>query len=73
LLIDHKQFCLSRLKKFLDDYQIIDKKGINEIEIDSLKGYELYAKNLDRENVIVLSGDLVSGRWWILYIYRHLS
>ncbi len=47
---DHKQFCISRLSEFPDDYQIIDKKGINEIEIDGLKGYELYAKNLDREN-----------------------
>ncbi len=47
---DHKQFCISRLNEFPEDYQVIDKKGINEIEIDSLKGYELYAKNLDREN-----------------------
>ncbi len=50
---DHKQFCLLRLKKFPDDYQIIDKKGVNEIEIDGLKGYELYAKNLDKENELL--------------------
>lgn len=47
---DRKQFCVSRLNEFPDDYQTIDKKEINEIEIDGLKGYELYAKNLDREN-----------------------
>ena len=42
---DKKIFCISRVKKYPDDYSIIPGKGINEIEIDSLKGFELFAKN----------------------------
>lgn len=47
---DEKLFCMSRLKSYPDDYSLISNRGINEIEIDSLKGYELYAKNNDKEN-----------------------
>ncbi len=45
-----KLFCISRLKKYPEDYSIIPSKGINEIELDNLKGFELFAKNNDREN-----------------------
>ena len=45
-----KQFCISRLKKYPADYSVIPNKGINEIVIDNLKGFELYAKNNDKEN-----------------------
>lgn len=45
-----KQFCISRLKKYPADYSVIPNKGINEIAIDNLKGFELYAKNNDKEN-----------------------
>jgi hypothetical protein len=45
-----KLFCISRLKKYPDDYSVIPSKGINEIEIDNLKGFELFAKNNDKEN-----------------------
>lgn len=45
-----KIFCSSRLKKYPDDYAVISNKGINEIEIDNLKGFELFGKNNDREN-----------------------
>ena len=45
-----KMFCISRLKKYPDDYSVIPNKGINEIEIDNLKGFELFAKNNDKEN-----------------------
>lgn len=43
-----KLFCISRLKKYPDDYSIIVQKGINEIEIDGLKGFQLFAKNNDK-------------------------
>ena len=42
---DKKLFCISRLKKYTEDYSIIPSKGINEIEIDNLKGFKLVAKN----------------------------
>lgn len=44
---DKKVFCISRIKKYPDDYSVIPSKGINEIEIDDLRGFELYAKNSD--------------------------
>jgi len=44
---DHKQFCISRLKNYPEDYSVIPTKAINDIEIDGLKGYELFAKNND--------------------------
>ena len=47
---NEKLFCISRLKKYPDDYSVIPTKGINEIEIDNLKGFELFAKNNDKEN-----------------------
>jgi hypothetical protein len=47
---NEKLFCISRLKKYPDDYSVIPNKGINEIEIDNLKGFELFAKNNDKEN-----------------------
>lgn len=45
-----KLFCISRLKKYQDDYSVIPGKGINEVEIDNLKGYELFAKNNDKDD-----------------------
>jgi len=45
-----KLFCISRLKKYPDDYSVIPSKGINEIELDNLNGFELFAKNNDKEN-----------------------
>lgn len=45
-----KLFCVSRLKKYPDSYSLIPVKGINEIELDNLKGYELFAKNNDKDN-----------------------
>lgn len=47
---NEKLFCISKLKKYPDDYSVIPSKGINEIEIDNLKGFELFAKNNDQEN-----------------------
>jgi hypothetical protein len=57
-----KLFCISRLKKYPDDYSMIPAKGIDELEIDGLKGFELYATNNDNENeemyqVILFDGD----------------
>ncbi len=43
-----KMFCVSRLKSYPEDYSVITEKGINEITIDGLNGYELYAKNNDK-------------------------
>ncbi len=45
-----KLFCISRLKKYPEDYSVITSKGINEIVLDDLKGFELFAKNNDRES-----------------------
>lgn len=51
IAIENKKiFCISRLKKYPYDYSVIPSKGINEIEIDGLKGFELFAKNNDKEN-----------------------
>ncbi len=47
---NEKLFCISRLKKYPDDYSLIPSKGIKEIEIDNLKGFELFAKNYDKDN-----------------------
>lgn len=44
-ILDNKAFCISRLKEYPDEYSVIDEKGINEIELDGLEGYELYASN----------------------------
>ncbi len=33
------------MKKYPEDYSVISNNGINEIEIDNLKGFELFAKN----------------------------
>lgn len=65
-IVDKKSFCISRIKKYQEDYQIITDKGINEIELDSLKGFELYAKNADEEvyQVIVFGND---GGYFILF------
>lgn len=45
-----KIFCISRLKKYPEDFSMISAKGINEIEINNLKGFELFAKNNDKKN-----------------------
>lgn len=44
-----KVFCISRLKKYPEDYSVIPSKGINEIVIDGLSGFELYATNNDNK------------------------
>lgn len=64
-IVDKKAFCISRIKKYPEDYQIITDKGINEIELDGLKGFELYAKNADEEmyQVIIFGED---GGYFIL-------
>lgn len=47
---DKKLFCLSRLKKYPEDFSLDLSKGINEIELDNLKGFELFAKNTKNES-----------------------
>jgi len=47
---NEKLFCISRLKNYPDDYSVIPSQGINEIDIDNLKGFELFAKNNDKVN-----------------------
>lgn len=47
---DKKLFCVSRLKKYPDDYSVIPDKEISEIELDGLKGFALFAKNNSKEN-----------------------
>lgn len=44
-IADKKAFCLMRLEKFQDRFSVLNHKGINVIEIDKLKGYELFAVN----------------------------
>ncbi len=46
---DKELFCISRLEKYPDDFSVIQSKGVNEIEIDGLKGFELFAQNNDNE------------------------
>ncbi|RLD21253.1 MAG: hypothetical protein DRI69_04575 [Bacteroidetes bacterium] len=40
---DKKEFCIERVKSYPYDFQIIQERGVNEIELDGLKGYGLYA------------------------------
>ncbi len=48
--IENKEaFCLSRLQQFEDDFQVIEDRGMNEMELDGLNGYELYAQNMENE------------------------
>lgn len=49
-ITDKKLFCVSRLKKYPDDYSVIPNKGINNITIDGLEGFELFATNNDNSN-----------------------
>ncbi|AEE18091.1 hypothetical protein [Dokdonia sp. 4H-3-7-5] len=49
-IADKKLFCISRLKKYPDDYSVIPSKGINSITIDGLDGFELFATNNDDNN-----------------------
>ena len=44
-----KLFCISRIRNLPKNYQMLPKKGLNEIEIDGIKGYELYAENTEKE------------------------
>lgn len=73
--IENKElFCISRLKKYPDDYSVIPSKGINKIEIDNLKGFELFAKNNDKENEemyqVILFGDNVG---YYLFVGTYLT
>ena len=45
-----KLFCISRVKNYPDDFSVDVTRGINEIEINGIKGYELYAKNNNRKD-----------------------
>lgn len=48
-ILDKKAFCLSRIKKYPDAYEVLEERGPQELTIDGLTGYELFAKNLDKE------------------------
>lgn len=45
-----KLFCISRVKNYPDDFSVNVTRGLNSIEINGIKGYELYAKNNDRKD-----------------------
>jgi hypothetical protein len=45
-----KLFCISRVKKYPGDYSVISGKGINDIAMDDLSGFELFAKSNTSEN-----------------------
>ncbi len=49
LIENKKLFCTSRMGSLPNKYELIQENGVNEIEIDELKGYELYAKNNENE------------------------
>lgn len=49
-IADRKEFCVARVKTYPYEFQIMTDRGVNEIELDGLKGYELYAlKGTDQE------------------------
>jgi hypothetical protein len=49
--IDNKRkFCEEKLRSFPIDYQTIPGKELESISLDGLKGYILYAENLDRDD-----------------------
>ncbi|GEQ86904.1 hypothetical protein ULMS_24120 [Patiriisocius marinistellae] len=47
---DKKKFCISRLNSYPDTYSLIKEKGVEDISLDSIDGYALYAKNDNTEN-----------------------
>jgi hypothetical protein len=50
IIPDKKAFCIARVKSYPYDFQIIEDRGIEEIELDGLKGYGLSAiKGTDQE------------------------
>ena len=71
---DKKVFCVSRIKQYPDDFSVIEAKGINEINIDGLDGYELYAQNNDNPDEemyqIILFDDQVG---YYLFVGTYLS
>lgn len=48
---DKKLFCVSSLKRYSGGFSVIENKGINEIEIDNIKGYELFGENNDNKEM----------------------
>ncbi|TRZ42321.1 hypothetical protein [Robertkochia solimangrovi] len=47
IIKDKKLFSLSRLKKLPEDYSIVPETGINEIILDGILGYELFALRVE--------------------------
>lgn len=69
-----KQFCISRVINYPGDFSVIPAKGINEIEVDDLKGFELYANNNETSNeemYQVILFDIDGG--YYLFIGSYLS
>ena len=50
MIEDQKQFCVSLLKQYPGQYELATDNGVQEIEINGLKGYEFFAKNKYQEN-----------------------
>lgn len=50
-IADKKLFCISRLKKYPEDYTMLVSKGISPIELDNLTGFELYAKSNENDDI----------------------
>ena len=46
-IMDKKQFCIQRVANFPNDFSVNEAKEIKAVELDGLKGYELYAQNSD--------------------------
>ncbi|MEM6631975.1 MAG: hypothetical protein AAF694_20025 [Bacteroidota bacterium] len=46
-IADNKLYCISRLKKYPDEYSVSVDREIAEVEIDGLNGYTLYAHRTD--------------------------
>ncbi|MCX2575381.1 hypothetical protein [Pedobacter sandarakinus] len=73
-IANQKLFCISRLKKYPEDYSIITSKGISNIEIDSLKGYALFAKNNAKANEEMYQVILFKeGGGYFLFVGTYLS
>ena len=68
MINDKKQFCLSVLKKYVKNYKLTRDKKIQQIVINGLTGYELFAQNKDHKNEelyqVVLFDE--NGRYYVL-------
>lgn len=67
--IDNKeQFCISRLRQYPDDLSMIVDRGLENLELDGLKGIGIYAKNNDDESEEIYQVVLFEEEGYYLFV-----